>query len=164
MIEEEVYLSILSILIQLRDQLLKPNKYPLGFSLVIQLLIILAEHRSANRHTFLFQPPASGAPSLSSPVSSPSAHLSIETLPPLPISLMSSPTQYSPSVSSPSQRSSSISLSPLSLSSAMAVPSTEKSPILPNFVRLSSDFSAPRSKLLSIETFRVTNNLILNQK
>ncbi|CAF3129743.1 unnamed protein product [Rotaria sp. Silwood2] len=60
MIGEEVYLSILSILIQLRDQLLKPNKYPLGFSLIIELLIILAEHRSANRHTFLFQPPASG--------------------------------------------------------------------------------------------------------
>ncbi|CAF1322792.1 unnamed protein product, partial [Rotaria sordida] len=55
MIGEEVSLSILSLLIQLGNELLKPNKYALGFPQIIQLLIILAGHGSGNGHTFLFQ-------------------------------------------------------------------------------------------------------------
>ncbi|CAF3628387.1 unnamed protein product [Adineta steineri] len=55
MISEEVSLSILSVLIQLGNELLKPNKYALGFSQIIQLLVILAGHGSGNGHTYLFQ-------------------------------------------------------------------------------------------------------------
>ncbi|CAF4256832.1 unnamed protein product, partial [Rotaria sp. Silwood2] len=55
MIGEEVSLSILSVLIQLGNELLKPNKFALGFPQIIQLLVILAGHGSGNGHTFLFQ-------------------------------------------------------------------------------------------------------------
>ncbi|CAM4878013.1 unnamed protein product [Rotaria socialis] len=52
---EEVSLSILSVLIQLGNELLKSNKSALGFSQIIQLLVILAGHGSGNGHTYLFQ-------------------------------------------------------------------------------------------------------------
>jgi E3 ubiquitin-protein ligase UBR4 len=55
MIGEEVSLSILSVLIQLGNELLKPNKSAIGFSQIIQLLVILAGHGSGNGHTYLFQ-------------------------------------------------------------------------------------------------------------
>jgi hypothetical protein len=55
MIGEEVSLSILSILIQLGNELLKPNKFAVGFPQIIQLLVILAGHGSGNGHTYLFQ-------------------------------------------------------------------------------------------------------------
>jgi hypothetical protein len=55
MIGEEVSLSILSVLIQLGNELLKPNKFALGFPQIIQLLVILAGHGSGNGHTYLFQ-------------------------------------------------------------------------------------------------------------
>ncbi|UJR08441.1 hypothetical protein I4U23_012711 [Adineta vaga] len=55
LIGEEVSLSILSVLIQLGNELLKPNKYALGFPQIIQLLVILAGHGSGNGHTYLFQ-------------------------------------------------------------------------------------------------------------
>lgn len=55
MVGEEVSLSILSVLIQLGNKLLKPNEYALGFPQTIQLLIILAGHGSGNGHTYLFQ-------------------------------------------------------------------------------------------------------------
>ncbi|CAF3538830.1 unnamed protein product [Rotaria sp. Silwood1] len=55
MIGEEVSLSILSVLIQLGNELLKPNKFALGFPQIIQLLVILAGHGNGNGHIFLFQ-------------------------------------------------------------------------------------------------------------
>jgi hypothetical protein len=55
MIGEEVSLSILSVLVQLGNELLKPNKFAIGFPQIIQLLVILAGHGSGNGHTYLFQ-------------------------------------------------------------------------------------------------------------
>lgn len=55
MIGEEVSLSILSVLIQLGNELLKPEKFAIGFPQIIQLLVILAGHGSGNGHTYLFQ-------------------------------------------------------------------------------------------------------------
>lgn len=55
MINEDVSLSILSVLIQLGNELLIPNKYALGFPQIIQLLVILAGHGSGNGHSYLFQ-------------------------------------------------------------------------------------------------------------
>lgn len=55
MINEDVSLSILSVLIQLGNELLKPEKSALGFPQIIQLLVILAGHGSGNGHIYLFQ-------------------------------------------------------------------------------------------------------------
>ncbi|CAF3969951.1 unnamed protein product, partial [Rotaria sordida] len=121
-------------------------------------------------------PSSSQVPSLSSSsISSPPPPLSIQTLPPLSISLISSPTQYSPSISSPpqcssissptecssstspsqcslfisspKQRSPSISFSLLSLSSTMAV-AMEKS-VTPSDISHSSTELPTQPKLSS---------------
>ena len=55
MIREEVSLSILSVLIQLGNELIKPNKSAIGFPQIIQLLVILAGHGSGNGHHYVFQ-------------------------------------------------------------------------------------------------------------
>jgi hypothetical protein len=55
MIGEEVSLSILSVLIQSGNELLKPDKSAVGFPRIIQLSVILAGHGSGNGHTYLFQ-------------------------------------------------------------------------------------------------------------
>jgi len=55
MIGEEVSIAILSVLIQLGDELLKSNQFAIGFPQIIQLAVILAGHGSGNGHTILFQ-------------------------------------------------------------------------------------------------------------
>ena len=55
MIDERVSRALLTVLIRLGEELLKPSKLALGFSQIIQLLVILAGHGSGQGHEQLFQ-------------------------------------------------------------------------------------------------------------
>ena len=54
MIDERVSRSLLTVLIRLGEELVKPTKLPLGFPQIIQLLVILAGHGSGQGYEQLF--------------------------------------------------------------------------------------------------------------